>query len=234
MDQESVTGQVATPQNPVAEQRPSDKEVNLRKLAQAKERAELERDQERAEKAQLLQRLQHLESSSSSDIDDDLDDDGYVESKKLKRTLSKFEQKLEQKIERKAEEKARLLLDEERQRSSIYHLKTEYRDFDQVMTEDAVNKFAEKFPAMASTIMEIPDEYKRKKMAYETIKNLGIHEKQKEVTAQERVDKNQKNLYYTPSGIGTSSSNMGDYSSTGKKAAFEKMKALSKSARGVS
>lgn len=231
MDEQSVNGQVANPQNPVADEKPSNREENLRNLVKKAERAEMERDQERAEKAQLLQRMQELEArmnQSNSSDDLELEDEGYIETRKLKKVLARFEQKIDQKMDQKTEQNARRLLDEERQRSSIYHLKTEYRDFDQVMTEDTVNRFAEKHPGMANTIMKIPDEYERKKMAYEAIKTLGLHEKKSETPIQERVDRNQKNLYFTPSGVGTSSHPAGDFSKSGQKAAYEKMKSLAR------
>jgi hypothetical protein len=233
--EQGVNGQVANPA-PEAEQKSSDKEVNLRRLAQAKERAEQERDQKAAENAQLLQKLQQFESRQMVDNDDDNDlvDDGYVEARKLRKTLSRFEQKLDQKIEKKAEEKARFLLEEERQKSFMFRLKAEYPDFDQVVTDEAANKFQTQFPGLAESILRNPDEYERRKLAYEAIKGLNTQEKKvQEKSMQEKVDQNRRNLYFTPTGVAEGAKPMGDFSAEGKKAAFEKMKALQRQARSV-
>lgn len=234
MEQQSVKEEVAPSENPSAEQQTSDKEVNLRRLAQAKERAEMALEKERAEKADLMQRMQQMEATKSSlQEDDDLEDDGYVESKKLKKTLSRFEQKLEQKFDQRVEEKARRMMDEERKKDMAFRQKTEMPDFDKVVTDEAAHKFEESFPEWAQTILQQKDEYVRRKLAYEAIKGTSVNLSKKDNDVQERVNKNQRNTYLVPEAIGSGVIKAGgDFSETGKKSAYQQMKNLQKGMSG--
>lgn len=232
MEQQSVNVEAANPQAPATDQKPSDKEINLRRLAQAKEKAEMELEKERAEKAEILQRLQHLESSNTSSLDDDLDDDGYVEARKLKKTISRLKNELKQDFKQEVQSEARRLLEEEKQKDFHFRVKAEMPDFEKVVTDESANAFADKFPEWANAILSEPDNYKKRKLTYEAIKGLDLHQKPQK-SIQEKVTANQKNPYYYPSSIGSGGNSVGDFSDTGKKSAYEAMKALQKGFRGA-
>jgi hypothetical protein len=89
-------------------------------------------------------------------------------------------------------------------------------------------KFADKDPELAETILTMPDTFERKKLVYKNIKVLGLHLKeQARSTIQDKVDQNRKSPYYQPSGVGTAPySSQGDFSKTGMESSYKKMKEL--------
>jgi hypothetical protein len=105
-------------------------------------------------------------------------------------------------------------------------------DFEEVVTDESANKFADRFPEWANTILSEPDNYKKRKLTYEAIKGMGLSKKP-DMAIQEKVNQNQRNPYYYPSTVGTGAVQMGDFSDSGKKSAYEKMKSLKKGFRGA-
>jgi len=74
----------------------------------------------------------------------------------------------------------------------------------------------------------MPDGFERQKLVYQSIKELGLNKpEQKQPSIQEKIDANRKSPFYQPTGMGTAPySNSGDFSSSGKKNAYDKMKEL--------
>jgi len=83
-------------------------------------------------------------------------------------------------------------------------------------------------PELAESILEMPEGFERQKLVYKNIKALGIHKPaMKEPSIQEKVDANRRSPYYQPSGVSTAPySQVGDFSNTGQKQAYEKMQQL--------
>jgi len=209
------------------EQKQNDKEINFRMQEKAlREKFERDLAQERAEKEKLMQELQQRQQPVHED--EPSDEEPYVDHKRLSKTLSSFEKKLEEKIERKAEEKARQLMDAERSESWLRN----NPDFYEVMQH--AEKFALKDPDLAESILSMPDTFERKKLVYKNIKALGIHKpEQKAPSVQETIDAKKKSPYYQPSEMGTAPyGNTGDFSKTGQKAAYDRMKELQSRLRG--
>lgn len=214
----------------------SDKELNFARLR-------AERDGYAQASAQLGQELSQLRGeidtlkrgTKSPEPEEEEDaDESYVDSRKLKKTLSKWEKNIEQKIERKAEEKAKAAVEKERNENFIYRLKAEYGDFDQVLSKETANKLEEAHPELAKQILSIPDEYQKRKTAYETIRALGLHkpkeEEQPKTNIQDRVNSNIRSQAYTSASAGNNSMTEGttDYSERGQEAAYKKMQELKK------
>lgn len=211
---------VTTDQNQVQEQKPSEKELNFRAL-EAKYQRQLDQErtarieaEKRAEEASKRQ-VQHQEEDESTD-------DPYVDHKRLDRRFSSFEKKMEEKIEKKAEEKARGMIEQSKRDSWIKN----NPDFYDVLQN--ADKFAQKDPDLAESILDMPDTFERQKLVYKNIKALGLHKpEQKQQSIQEKVDANRKSPFYQPSGIGGAPyTQVGDYTPTGQKQAYEKMQAL--------
>lgn len=220
MDNKNVADPVVTG-NPQVAADPSLQERNFASLRQARERAEMQVMQEREARVKAEQELEAMKRRPIDDDSDDDEDDSYVDSKKLKRQLSKMEQN----IERKAEDRARRIIEEERGKNFMVQLRTEYRDFDEVLSPEAANRLAEANPVLAETILALPNEYEKRKLAYETIKSMGFHKKpEPKASAQDLVNKNMRNPYYYPASQGSAPGNSGDFTEAGKKAAYEKMK----------
>ncbi len=188
-------------------------------------------EQERGEKERLMQEKQKLEKEREQFIkprapadDDDETDDPYVDSRTLKKKLSSLESKFEGIVERKAEEKARAMIDDERRKSYL----KQNADFEQTMQPEVLEKFAQKCPGLAEAILNMPDGFERQKLVYESIKTSGINKKEEgPSTIQQKIDANRKSPYYSPSGVGTAPyATASDYSPSGQKAAYQKLKEL--------
>ncbi len=199
------------------ENKPSDKELNFRAL-EAKYQRQLEI--ERTERERLLKELET--KSRQQPVEEEDDDQPYVDHKKLDKKLTFFERKLEEKIEKKAEEKARMFLDQQKKDSWL----KQNPDFYEVLQH--AEKFAQKDPELAETILEMPEGFERQKLVYKSIKAMGIHKPEEKIpTIQEKVDANRRSPYYQPSGVGTAPySTSGDFSKTGQQQAYQKMKEL--------
>jgi hypothetical protein len=237
MSAESVKTEVApVEQNVQADVKQNDKEYNFARLRQEKERAIAAAEQAYAEKARLEAEIEKIRLQASKvrapefEENEDDDDEPYVNRKGLKKVLSKFDQNIESKIDERAQAIAKRILEEERQKNFVFQLKSEYRDFSDVVTADTLEKLQTTNPKMARIIDQMPDGYEKGQMVYETIKTMGLHKKP-EPSVKEKVEQNMRNPYYYPSTAGHGSAQMGDYSEAGKKAAFDKVQALKSSRR---
>lgn len=211
--------------NNSVEQTPqSDKEFNFRVL-EAKHRRELE--QERNARIQAEKMAQEALSRRQNTEEEEDDSEPYVDNKKLAKKLANFEKDMDKKIDQRAEEKSRILIENERRESWLRN----NPDFYEVLQH--AEKFAQKDPELAETILAMPDTFDRKRLVYKNIKALGLHKpEQKASSIQEKVDANRRSPYYQPSGMGAAPySNDGDYSAAGQKQAYEKMQQLKKQLR---
>lgn len=210
-------------QVPSVDQKQQDKELNFRTL-EAKYRREL--DQERA--ARIEAERVAKEYSSRKVEEDDNDDEPYVNDKKLNRKLSDFERRMEERIEKKAEEKAYSMMQQDKQQSWLKN----NSDFYDVMQH--AERFAQRDPELAETILNMPEGFERQKLVYKTIKTMGLHNPEvKQPTIQDKIDANKRSPYYQPTGVGASPyASQGDFSVTGQKAAHAKMKELQNRLRG--
>lgn len=180
-------------------QKKAEEETNLVKQRKHYER-QLEQERQAREMAELraaqIEKEAQARKSALDDSDDD--DEPYVDHKKLAKKLSSFEANMEKKIEQKAEEKARKLLEQDRQAQWLRN----NPDFEEVM--EHAQKFYEKDRNLAENILQMPEGFERQKLAYHTIKALGIHKKEEpKANIQETIDKNRRSPYYQPSGVGT-------------------------------
>lgn len=194
-------------------------------------------EEERRSKQELEKKLQEYEASKrphkgrDEDADDDDDSEPYVDKRTLKKQLSRFAQDMGQDIDRRATEKAAAMIEQERQVSFL----RQNADFNQILNEENIQKFAERHPEIAEQMVEMPDNFARKKLLYQNIKALGIHKKDEPKTSiQDTVNKNQRNPYYQPSSAGATPpyAMQGDFSSKGQENAYAKMKELIRNRRG--
>jgi hypothetical protein len=222
-----MTDSQVTSTEPVV-QKNTDQEFNFRKQeAIYKKMLEDERN------ARLELEKKYLEKSSLQEekLDEEDDpEDPYVDHKRLDKKLAKFEKNIEKKIEQKAEQKAQMMIQQERR--SMYL--RENSDFNAVMNEETIQKFADAHPKLAENILHMPDGFERQKLVYETIKTLGIDKpKVKESSVQEKIDANRRNPYYQPSNVASGAyANQGDFSDVGQAAAYKRMQELKKRVGG--
>lgn len=203
-------------------------EMNLRKMARALE-------EEKAARIRLENQLQeHAErfkAPAKSEDDDYRSDEPYVDRRSLKKELSQFAQDFKKEASKEAQEYANKMIEQERQQNFV----RSNPDFMQVMNDDTMlQKFVEKYPDMAEPLLEMPDNFARKKLVYQNIKALGINRPEApKVSIQDKIDANRKSPYYQPSGGNTPPySSQGDFSDAGMKNAYAKQQALIKGRRG--
>lgn len=210
-----------TQENQVQEQKPSDKELNFRAL-EAKYQRELERErQARLEAEKIAQEVQSRKQPQQEE--DEEDDEPYVVKKKLDKKLQKFGQSTQSDIQ-KAMEVAKKAAKEELKQEMWLESNPDFYD----VMQNHAERFAQKAPKLAESILKMPEGFERQKLVYQNIKQLGIDQPEpKQSTVQEKIDANRRSPYYQPSGVGTAPYGMaGDFSEAGKKNAYDKMKEL--------
>lgn len=212
-----------TQEQPQQEQKQSDKEYNFAQVRKQLEHERAARMQAEEKANQLMQ--QHAQKQSKVDDDDnvdDVDDEPYVDKRRLKKELGKVVRQTSAETEAKINNAVQKALAEERRNLWMKN----NPDFYEVMNH--AQKFAERDPELAETILEMPDTFERQKLVYKNIKALGLHKKEEpKQTIQDTVNRNQRNPYYQPSGVGTAPyASQADYSPSGQKNAYEKLKEL--------
>ncbi len=203
-------------------------EMNLRKMARALEEEKTARI--RLEH-QLQEHAERFKAPAKSEDDDYRGDEPYVDRRSLKKELNQFAQDFKKEASREAQEYANKMIEQERQQNFV----RSNPDFMQVMNDDTMlQKFVEKYPDMAEPLLEMPDNFARKKLVYQNIKALGINRPEApKVSIQDKIDANRKSPYYQPSSGSTPPyASQGDFSDAGMKNAYAKQQALIKGRRG--
>lgn len=208
--------------NPVQQnipQQPGDKELNFRALQQKYEK---QLEHERQARMELEQRL-----NQSKEADEDKDDEPYVDHRKLDKKLNKFGANTQNQIDRAMQQAKESAKEEIRQETWLEN----NPDFYDVM--QLAQKFAEKAPRMAETILKMPEGFDRQKLVYQSIKELGLNKpEQKAPSIQDKIDANRRSPYYQPSGTATAPyASQGDFSPQGQEQAYKKLQELKKNLR---
>lgn len=212
-----------TIQQPAQDQKQSDtKEYNFAQLRKQVEQERAARLQAENDKQQLMEQINRVASQKMAADDDDADDEPYIDRKRLKKELGKVVQQTSTDTDTKINNAVQKALAEERRNSWM----KSNPDFYEVMNH--AQKFAEKDPELAETILEMPDNFERQKLVYKNIKALGLHKKEEPKSSiQDTINKNQRSPFYQPSGIGTAPyAATADFSEVGQKNAYQKMKEL--------
>ncbi len=161
--------------------------------------------------------------SKRNQNDDDDDDEPYVNKKNLEKKLNRFGDQTKQQTKQEVEFAVKQAIAEEKKNSWL----AKNTDFYEVINKHAP-KFVEQYSQVATGLSKIPDEFERQKAAYESIKELGLDKPEKKQSSlQDTINANQRSPYYQPSGVGTAPyANGADYSTSGQKNAYNKMKEL--------
>lgn len=206
-------------------QKANDKEYNFAQIRQQLERERLEKENLK-EEVEKLKKIAQERLAPRVEEDDDVDDDEpYIDKKRLKKELVKVAKQTKTETQTDIQNAVNRALAEERQRNWIKN----NPDFYEVMGH--AQKFADKDPELAETILEMPEGFERNKLVYKNIKALGLHKKEEpQSTIQQKIDQNRKSPYYQPTGIGSAPygvMNGGkDYSPAEGKNAYDKMQEL--------
>lgn len=208
--------------NQVPENKPSDKELNFRKL-EARYQQQLDLTEKRAQEAERA-----LQESRQRPSDDDDDSEPYVDHKKLEKKLAKFEEKSQKQNMSEIQKAVQVAIQEERKTNWVKN----NSDFYNVLEQHA-EKLAKADPELAESILAMPESFERQKLVYKNIKALGLDRPEvKQPSIQEKIDANKRSPYYQPSGVGTAPyASSGDFSASGQKQAYEKMQQLKNALR---
>jgi len=179
--QEEVAQAAPEPQ-PVA-QGESDREKNLRILRERSERAERERDEAIKIMRDMAERVNQSKPASKEEEADDISlaDDSLVEGKHLsayKKELRKIKEQLSQYQQQSSAA------------TTEVRLKTQYPDFDAVVSRDNVELLKDQYPEIAASLAANPDLYSKASATYTMLKKLGIAEDPVSAADRERVQKN--------------------------------------------
>ena len=219
-----------------SERKVSDKEINferLRKKAEATENAYQESQELVRQQAQMLDALkmqmQQPPPQQQRDVWDDIPDGELIDKDKLKRTFERERVNLR----KDAEDIARAAFQKIDKENFVAKLKTQYPDYDQVLSRDNAQKLEERDPEYAALLIEVSDDFKRRELAYKRIKKMLNEQKPPETKAQEVVNENKKsNYYYSPVGQGAMSNpyafEFDVRNSDARSAAYAKLKAAQK------
>jgi len=207
-------------ENQVPEQQNS-KEYNFRQLEQKYQR-QLEQANSAREQAERMAQ-EAMNRNRPQEEEEDKDEDPYIDKKKLAKHLNKFDQQNKQYTQNEIQKGVQIALHEERKNNWL----KANPDFHDILNQHA-NKLADLDPDLADSILEMPDTFERQKLVYKNIKTLGLHKPAiKQSSIQEKVDANRKGPFYQPSNIATSPyESQGDFSASGQKQAYQKMKEL--------
>ncbi len=168
-----------TPQDPV-------KERNFRSMREAFDRTARERD-DLLRKNQEYERLynqQQQPQQSKQLVEPDLDidfefnvkDDELLEGKHLQKIKSAM--KSLQSQQKAFQEQQKALQRQTHEASAETRLRTQYSDFDRVMTQENIQLLSRSYPEVARAIDSSPDLYTKASSVYTLIKQFGIHEDQ--------------------------------------------------------
>lgn len=212
---------VAEQQNQVQENKPTDKELNFRAL-EAKSREAEKRAIEAERRAAEAERMAQEALNRRQEADDSDDNEPYVNDKKLNKTLAKFGEQTKQQTQSEIQRAVQQAIQEERRQGWLKN----NPDFYDVMQH--ADKFAQKDPDLAESILEMPETFERQKLVYKNIKALGLHKAEtKAPSVQEKIDANKRSPYYQPSGVGAAPyASASDFSEGGQKQAYAKMQEL--------
>lgn len=153
-----------------AQRREEIKDRDFRAMRQRQKELEWEIKQ-RDEMLKLMQQQQQVYAPKHVEEPEDADED-FIPAGKVKGIARKTIQPLEQKIQ-ELESK----LAQQEQNKLIQNLRTQYSDFDDVVTIDTLEILEKHEPELAATISQLKDPYKMGLQSYKYIKALGLADK---------------------------------------------------------
>lgn len=163
------------PEQQQTENKPQDsqKEANMRILRERAENAERRAlELERMVQMNMSQQQSNkMQITDNHDDDDylDVNDDNYIEGKQLKKYVKSLKQELKN---------TRKQFEEYNQQNAMNNaemrLKSQFNDFESVVSRENLEKLQSQKPALYRTIMASPDIYDKGYAAYELIKSSGI------------------------------------------------------------
>lgn len=205
---------------PPVEQKPNDKEYNFRQQQATYEKKLAE---ERAERERLAQQIEELRRMQQSSQSEDEDSEPYLDHKRFKKEQAKFGQQIKQETKVDIQQAVENAIQNERKKAFL----DSNPDFYDVLQKHA-DQFQQRAPHLADAILKMPDTFERQQLVFHNIKTMGLDRPAaKESSIQEKIDANRKSPFYQPTQMGVPPyAAAGDFSPSGIKSGYEKMKEL--------
>ena len=162
LHQETQPLQEKSEEKPI--QKPT-KEDNLKILREKSERLERERDEAIRYAQDLQSKTQPKVEQPEEDLNINLSPDDFVEGKHLSKVDKKI-RKLEEQVKQYQQKATEISLESQ--------LRSQYPDFDKVVTKENIDALRVSDPDIADAIYYTPDIYKKASLAYKMIKKLNI------------------------------------------------------------
>lgn len=204
---------------PTQEQSNNGKEFNFRQQQASYERKLAE---ERNEREKLVQQIEEIKRSQNQHAEEE-DSEPYLDHKRFKKEQAKFGQQIKQETKADINQAVQDAIENERKRAFL----NENPDFYDVIEKNA-QSFFQKAPFLSETILKMPDNFERQKLVYHNMKAMGMDKPPvKESSIQEKIDANKRGAFYQPTQMGNPPfAPVGDFSASGMKQSYEKMKEL--------
>lgn len=149
------------------------KEDNLRIMREKAERAERERDlmmtrmiEMEAREKKYQPKPEPIKEEVEEELKFDFSEDDLVDGKTAKKMLQKIE-RLEKKLNNQSHQSKEMATES--------RIKSDFPDFDKVVSVDNVQRLNEEYPEIAITLRDTPDLYNKAAAAYKIMKKFGIH-----------------------------------------------------------
>ncbi len=159
---------------PIRAKPESSQQENFRKVKEARERAERERDALMSQMLEMQAKLQIQQQQQvapkqvveeEKDWFDGLDPESLVEGKQLKNIAQEMKAMKKQLREQQQQSQDILLQNK---------LRTQYPDIDSVVNKETIEQLNQLYPVEAAALGEMTNKYSQAVLAYSTIKNLGL------------------------------------------------------------
>ena len=216
----------ATPEAKATDGQSEKSRENYRRLEAAKESEREARIRAEMQNEQLRREMQEIKSMLAPKEKDPLDDvEDYVDPARLRAKLQLERAQFQKEAERIALDIYEKRQREDEQKNHVSRLKSEYRDYDEVMNPDNIVRLEKENPVLLESILEIQDPYKQKKLAYNYLKQSTP--KPAEVPSiKSKVEENLRNPYHIEASSGTPSAVQFDVNSkSAREEAYRKLKA---------
>lgn len=224
------------PANPEPEAKVDNKEFNFRRLEQSRDDEMRKRIEAEKEREYLKRELEQIKTMLQPKEVDPLESIDPYDPKSVQAGISKTLEIERKKILKEAEEVVKQNLERKYKEDRVNSLRYEHGDYDSVMNEENIARLGDLQPELVESLLEVQDEYKRRKLAYQAIKKHVVAKKEEpRQSIKDKVEENKANPYYLPASHGIPPTKAIDFdiqSKEARKEAYEKLKAAQRRQAG--
>jgi hypothetical protein len=183
----------------------SDKELNFRRLEQAREAEKEARIRAEMQNEMLRQEVEHIKQMFQPKEEDPLDGvEDYVDPARLRAKLEKERAAMKRESKAIAEQIYEERKKKDESENFMQRLKMQYPDYDSVMNEANLAALEKTDPVFLESVLDVKDDYTRRRHTYNKLKSMQqAASKAQAPSIKEKVEENLKNPYYIAPSQGT-------------------------------